>query len=80
MRTLSVAQAEAQLEAMLEQPDGLKSPVRIERPGGNAVLVPEALWSGAQESLALLSIPAMAESLKAGMNAPLGECDESLAW
>ena len=80
MRTLSVAQAEAQLEAMLEQPDGLKSLVRIEGAGGNAVLVPEALWSGAQESLALLSIPAMAESLEAGMSAPLEECDESLAW
>jgi len=80
MRTLTVEHAQAQLEAMLEQPDGLKSPLRIEGPGGSAVLVPEALWSGAQESLALLSIPAMGESLQAGMNTPLGECDESLAW
>ena len=80
MRTLSVAQAEAQLEAMLEEPDGLKSPVRIERPGGNAVLVPEALWSGAQESLALLSIPGMAERPRAGMNLPIKECEESLGW
>ena len=76
MRTLSVAQAEARLEVMFEQPDGLTSLVRIEGAGGNAVLVPEALWSGAQESLALLSIPEMAESLKAGMNAPLEECEE----
>ena len=80
MRTLTVEHAQAQLEAMLDQPDGLKSPVRIEGPGGNAVLVPEALWSGAQESLALLSIPEMVESLRAGMNAPLEECDESLNW
>ena len=65
---------------MLEQPDGLNSLVRIEGGGGNPVLVPAALCSGAQEPLALLSIPAMAESLKAGMNAPLEECDESLAW
>ena len=80
MRTLTVEHAQTQLEAMLDQPDGLKSPVRIEGPGGNAVLVPEALWSGAKESLALLSIPEMAESLRAGMNAPLEECDESLNW
>ena len=80
MRTLTVEQVQAQLEAMLEQPDGLKSPLRIEGPGGNAVLVPEALWSGAQASLALLSIPELAASLREGMNAPLEECDESLAW
>ena len=80
MCTLTVEQVQAQLEAMLEQPDGLKSPLRIEGPGGNAVLVPEALWSGAQASLALLSIPELAASLRAGMNAPLEECDESLAW
>ena len=80
MRTLTLERAQAQLEAMLERPDGLKSPLRIEGPGGNAVLVPDALWSGMQETLALLSIPGMAESFKAGMNTPLGECDESLAW
>ena len=80
MRTLSVAQAEAQLEAMLDYENGLNAPVGIEGVGGNAVLVPEALWSGAQESLALLSIPEMAESLKAGMNAPLEECEESSSW
>ena len=80
MCTLTVEQVQAQLEAMLEQPDGLKSPLRIEGPGGNAVLVPEALWSGAQESLALLSIPEMAESLTAGINAPLEECEESPGW
>ena len=80
MRTLTVDHAQARLEAMLEQPDGMKSPVRIEGPGGNAVLVPEALWAGAQESFSLLSIPKMAESLRAGMNAPIEECDESLAW
>lgn len=80
MRTLTVERAETQLEAMLDQPDGLKSPVRIEGPGGNAVLVPEALWSGAKESIALLSISEMAESLRASMKTPLEGCDDSLAW
>ena len=79
MRTLTVEHAQAQLEAMLDQPDGLKGPVRIEGPGGNAVLVPEALWSGAKESLALLSVPEMAESFRAGMKTPLEGCDESVA-
>ena len=80
MRTLTVVHAQAQLEAMLDHENGLNEPVRIEGAGGNAVLVPEALWSGAQASLALLSIPELAASLREGMNTPLGECDESLAW
>ena len=80
MRTLSVAQAEAQLEAMLNCENGLNEPVRIEGPQQRAVLVPEALWRGMQESLVLVSNPGMAESLKAGMNAPLEECEESLGW
>ena len=80
MRTLSVAQAEAQFEAMLNYENGLNEPVRIEGAGGNAVLVPEALWSGAQESLALLSIPEMAKSLRLGMNLPIEECEGSPDW
>ena len=80
MRTLSVTQAEAQLEAMLNHENGLNGPVRIEGPQQRAVLAADALWSEMQETLALLSMPGMAESLKAGMNTPLGECDESLAW
>ena len=80
MRTLSVAQAEAQLEVMLNHENCLNGPVRIEGPEQRAVLVPDALWSEMQETLALLSIPGMAESFKAGMNTPLGECVESLAW
>ncbi len=63
MRTLSVAQAEAQLEAMLNCENGLNEPVRIEGPQQRALLVPEALWRGMQESLVLVSNPGMAESL-----------------
>ena len=80
MRTLSVAQAEAQLEAMLNCENGLNELMIIEGPERRAVLVPEALWRGMQESLVLVSNPGMAESLKAGMNAPLEECEESLGW
>jgi antitoxin YefM len=80
MRTLSVAQAEAQLEAMLNHESGLNAPVRIEGPEQRAVLVPEALWRGMQESLVLVSNPGMAESLRLGMNLPIEECEGSPDW
>jgi PHD/YefM family antitoxin component YafN of YafNO toxin-antitoxin module len=80
MRTLSVAQAEAQLEAMLNHENGLNGPVRIEGPQQRAVLVPEALWRGVQESLVLVSNPGMAESRRLGMNLPIEECEGSPVW
>lgn len=80
MRTLSVEQAQAQLEAMLNHENGLNGPVRIEGPQQRAVLVPDALWSGMQETLALLSIPGMAERLRFGMRYPIEECEGSLGW
>ena len=80
MRTLSVAQAEAQLEVMLNHENCLNGPVRIEGPEQRAVLVPEALWRVIQESLVLVSNPGMAESLRLGMKLPIEECDESPGW
>ena len=80
MRTLTVEHAQAQLEAMLNYENGLNEPVRIEGPEQRAVLVPEALWSGMHETLALLSIPGMAERLRAGMNIPIEECEGSPGW
>ena len=80
MRTLSVAQAEAQLQAMLNHESSLNGHVRIEGPEQRTVLVPDALWSGMHETLALLSNPGMAERLRAGMSIPIEECEESLGW
>ena len=80
MRTLSVAQAEAQFEAMLNYENGLNEPMRIEGPEQRAVLVPEALWRGMQDSLVLVSNPGMTESLRLGMDRPIEECEESSGW
>jgi PHD/YefM family antitoxin component YafN of YafNO toxin-antitoxin module len=46
----------------------------------NAVLVSEEDWSAIQETLYLLSVPGMRESIREGMAAPLDECDEELDW
>jgi antitoxin YefM len=80
MQTLTVEHAQAQLEAMLDYENGLNEPMRIEGPKRRAVLVPEALWRGMQESLVLVSNPGMAESLRLGMNLPIEECEGSPGW
>ena len=38
------------------------------------------LFRGVQETLYLLSVPGMRESIKEGMEAPIEECSEDVEW
>jgi len=44
------------------------------------VLISEEDWEAIQETLYLLSVPGMRESIREGMNTPVEECDEELEW
>jgi hypothetical protein len=44
------------------------------------VLVPEDEWQSIQETLYLLSIPGMRESIRVGLDTPVSECSEELVW
>jgi PHD/YefM family antitoxin component YafN of YafNO toxin-antitoxin module len=48
--------------------------------GANAVLISEEDWSAIQETLYLLSIPNMRESIKGAMAAPLITSKKILKW
>jgi len=54
--------------------------VQITGKHGNAVLVSEEDWGLIQETLYLLSIPGMRESILKGIEEPLDECDDELDW
>jgi len=45
-----------------------------------AVLVSEADWDAISETLYLLSVPGMRESVIEGMNEPLSACTQELEW
>jgi len=45
-----------------------------------AVLVSEEDWTAIQETLFLLSVPGMRESIREGMDTPVEECGEELDW
>jgi PHD/YefM family antitoxin component YafN of YafNO toxin-antitoxin module len=47
---------------------------------GSAVLVAEQDWRAMQETLYLLSVPGMRESIREGMGAPVEECSEVVDW
>ena len=46
----------------------------------DAVLLPEEDWNALQETIHLLSIPTMRESIKEGLETPLSECQELTEW
>ncbi|MCY4212360.1 MAG: type II toxin-antitoxin system prevent-host-death family antitoxin [Gammaproteobacteria bacterium] len=47
---------------------------------GRAALVCEDDWKAVQETLRLLSIPGMRESIQEGMEALVEDCSEALDW
>ncbi len=80
MKTISVSQARANLYKLLEEAGKTHEPLVITGKRGNAVLVAEEDWRAIQETLYLLSIPGMRESIREGLDIPVEECAEDLDW
>ena len=55
-------------------------PILIAGKRANAVLLSEEEWRVIQETLFLLAIPGMRESIKEGMAEPLEESTTELGW
>ena len=80
MTSLTATQARAQLYKLLDLVASSHEPVQISGKRNNAVLISEEDWRSIQETLYLLSIPGMRESIRKGMKEPLNKAKESLDW
>jgi prevent-host-death family protein len=80
MTTYTVTRAKTELEGLIRQSDQAHKPIVITSEQGNAVLIAEDDWNAIQETLYLLSIPGMRDSIVGGMQTPLSDCDEKLDW
>lgn len=80
MPTLSASEARANLYRLIDEAASSHQPIRITGKRNNAVLISEADWSAIQETLYLLSIPGIRESIKEGLETPIEECDKELDW
>ena len=76
MSSLPVNDAQNNLQELIDQVAEQGKPVIIQGDRGNAILLAEKDWSAIQETLYLLSIPEMGESIKEGLATPIQECDE----
>jgi antitoxin YefM len=80
MTVLKVSEARANLYQLIDETAQSHQPVTITGKRHNAVLVSEDDWRSVQETLYLVSIPGMRESIIEGMQTPVEECAEELGW
>ena len=73
MRTVSVTKARNDLFNLIKEVAESSEPIQITGKNGNAVLLSEDDWRSIQETLYLLSIPGMRESILEAKNTPLEE-------
>ena len=80
MSAVTVSEARANLYRLIDEVATSHDPLLITGKRGNAVLLSEADWNAIQETLHLLSIPGMGESIREGMDTPVDACDKDLDW
>lgn len=71
MTTLTVSKAKAILYHLIDQTAETHKPIIIAGKKSNAVLISEEDWGAIQETLYLLEIPKMRQSIKNSMAKPL---------
>ncbi|MDO3385354.1 type II toxin-antitoxin system Phd/YefM family antitoxin [Gilvimarinus sp. SDUM040013] len=80
MTTLNATEARTKLYALIDEASISHQPIVITGKRGNAVLLAEEDWNAISETLNLLAVPGMRESVREGMDTPLDECDQELDW
>ena len=80
MKSIPVTQARKDIYRLLESVETEHQPIQITGKQNNAVLVSESDWLAIQETLHLLSIPGMRESIREGLDTSFDDCDEEPDW
>jgi prevent-host-death family protein len=80
MTTVSATEARKRLYALIDEVGQSHEPVQITSKRGNAVLLSEADWRAIQETLHLVSIPGMRESILVGMATDVSELNSEPGW
>ena len=80
MTTLSATEARTKLYRLIDQTSSSHEPIVITGKRGNAVLISEDDWRSIQETMYLLNISGMRESVRDGLATPLEDCTEEIDW
>ena len=80
MSILNVTEARAKLYSLIDETTETHQPIIITGKRGNAVLISESDWNAISETLYLLSVPGMRESIKEGLEEDISACDKDIDW
>lgn len=80
MKTITASEARVGLYRLIDQAAESHKPVTISGKRANAVLIAEEDWSAIQETLYLMAVPGMRESIKDAMAEPLAKSKRALKW
>jgi antitoxin YefM len=77
---ITASEARSSLYRLIDQTAESHQPILISGKRSGAVLVSAEDWQSIQETLYLLAVPGMRESIKKGMAEPLAKSAKALKW
>jgi len=80
MQTLTASQARSNFYNLIDETAITHEPIIITGKRNNAVLVSAEDWAAIQETMYLLSVPGMRESIVEGLQFPACKCAKDLPW
>ena len=80
MTTLNATEARARLYNLIDEAAETHEPIVITGKRHNAILLSEEDWSAINETIYLLSVPGMRESIKDGLKQSIDECSQEIDW
>ena len=82
MKSINATTARENIYKLIDETNDSHEPISITGKRGNAVLISESDWNSIQETMYLLNIPGMRESIIKGMETPTDDCinEEDLEW
>jgi antitoxin YefM len=80
MAAVNATNARKNLYRLIREVGESHEPITITGKESSAVLISEDDWHAIQETLYLLSIPGMADSIREGLRTPIETCDDSIDW
>jgi antitoxin YefM len=80
LKSITTTDARKTLYKLINETADSHEPILISGKKANAVLISEEDWNAVNETLYLLSIQGMRESIIEGLQTPLEDCDESIEW
>ena len=82
MKTFSVTKARQNIYSIMERTIEDSEPVQITGKKGDVIMISLEDWNSIQETLHIVSIPGMEESIVKGMKESIDECGtlEDIGW